>query len=173
MCVSVCVWLKVCAFVGGWEGVKYSWRKGGQWFTPSHTCTLSHTYTGPLEFSCTKSRSLMQKLDRCNNTTTKCLFCFSCVSVLNWFMKLQSFEKKKQLYVPIESFNIISFQVQSTSLYLFHSKGSNDIFWEQLCLDQCHLHVPVDLCVIWPVLATLNLKNTHTHRQMHMLVILH
>lgn len=62
---------------------------------------------------------------------------------------------------------------KTTSRYLFYSEGPNDIFWKQLCLDQCHLHVSVDLCVIWPVLATLNLQDTYTHthtntqRQMH------
>src|SRR4029434_6574862 len=58
--------------------------------------------------------------------------------------------------------------------YLFDCKGAYDIFGQQLGLDQCHLHVPVDLSVIWPVLAALHLHTpTHTHPHTHMHTYMH
>lgn len=44
--------------------------------------------------------------------------------------------------------------------YLFHSEGPDDVLRQQLCLDQRHLDVSVDLSVIWPVFAALHLEVT-------------
>ena len=42
--------------------------------------------------------------------------------------------------------------------YLLHSEGPDDVLRQQLCLYQCHLHVSVDLSIIWPVLTALHLQ---------------
>ena len=50
-------------------------------------------------------------------------------------------------------------------VYLFHGEGPDDVLRQQLRLNQRHLDVPVDLCVVWPVLAALDLKHERTHNQ--------
>ncbi len=55
-------------------------------------------------------------------------------------------------------------------LYLLHSEGADHVLRQQLSLDQCHLHVAVDLCVVRPVLTTFHLRvraHTHTHTHTH------
>ena len=50
-------------------------------------------------------------------------------------------------------------------LYLLHGEGPDDVLRQQLRLDQRHLDVSVDLCVVGPVLAALDLKHgKHTAR---------
>lgn len=50
-------------------------------------------------------------------------------------------------------------------VYLLHSEGPDDVFWEELGLDQRHLDVSVDLSVVRPVLAAFHLKaNTKNNK---------